>query len=237
MNLHNVYSKTINIRGESKVEKKLKIEGYELLSQKAYQVLKNEIVRGILEPGSKLSENKLAKEMQISRTPIREAMRNLTAEGLVKTSPNKKIIVSEVSLADIKEVLQVRGALEGLAASISAKKISHQEIEKLEKIFTRMSSYADKKHLSYYCEVDDEFHNLILTICGNKWIIKVRENLGNFIYRFRFKSLSVSGRLKCSLEEHRAIMESLKKHNSEEADRLSRLHMENTIINILRNVA
>jgi len=64
----------------------------------------------------------------------------------------------------------------------------------------------------------------------------VRENLGNFIYRYRFKSLSVPGGLKHSLEEHQAIMESFKKHNSEEADRLSKIHLENTIINILGNV-
>ena len=61
-------------------------------------------------------------------------------------------------------------------------------------------------------------------------------SIGNFIYRYRFKSLSVPGRLKHSLEEHQAIMESLKKHNSEEADRLSQIHMENTVINILKNV-
>ena len=73
----------------------LKIKGYELLSPKVYQVLKKEIVRGILEPGSRLSENKLAKEMHVSRTPIREAIRKLVAEGLVKTSPNKKMTVSE----------------------------------------------------------------------------------------------------------------------------------------------
>ena len=214
----------------------LKIKGYELLSQKVYQVLKKEIVRGILEPGSNLSENKLAKEMHVSRTPIREAMRKLVAEGLVKTSPNKKMTVSEVSLVDMKEVLLVRGALEGLAASIAAKRISSQEIDKLEKIVTQMSRYLTKENLSSYCEVDDKFHDLILSICGNKWIIKVRENLGNFIYRYRFKSLSVPGRLKHSLEEHQAIMVSLKKHNSEEADRLSQVHMENTVVNILRNV-
>ena len=215
----------------------LKIEGYELLSQKVYQTLKKEIVRGILEPGSRLSENKLAKEMHVSRTPVREAIRKLVAEGLVKTSPNKKVTVSEFSVADMKEVLLVRGELEGLAASIAAKKINSEEIDKLEKIVTQMSLFIIKNNLSSYCEVDDKFHDLILSICGNKWIIKVRENLGNFIYRYRFKSLSVPRRLKYSLEEHQAIMESLKKHNSEDADRLSQIHMENTVINILKNVA
>ena len=136
----------------------------------------------------------------------------------------------------MKEVLLVRGAIEGLAASIAAKRISSQEIDKLEKIVTQMSLYVTKMNLSSYCEIDDKFHDLILNVCGNKWIIKVRENLGNFIYRYRVMSLSIPERLKYSLEEHRAIMESLKKRNSEEANKLSQIHMENTIVNILKNV-
>ena len=195
------------------MENKLKINGYELLSQKVYNTLKKEIVRGILEPGSRLSENKLAKEMDVSRTPIRETMRKLVAEGLVETSPNKRIIVSEFSLTDMREVLLVRGALEGLAASIAAKKINREEIDKLGKTIAQMSFYIIKNNLSSYCELDDKFHDQIISICGNRWIIKVRENLGNFIYRYRYKSLSVPGRLKNSLEEHQAIMESLKKIN------------------------
>ena len=219
------------------MENNLKIEGYELLNQKVYRVLKEAIIKGFLEPGTKLLENKIAEKMQVSRTPVREAMQKLVAEGFVKTSPNKKMIVSEVSLADIKEVLQIRGVLEGLAARIVAKKINRQEIIELENIVAQMSLHVNKENLSSYCKVDDEFHDLILNICGNKWIIQIRDNLGSFIYRSRIKSLSVPGRLKHSLEEHLAIMESLKKHNSAKADRLSQIHMTNTVINILENVA
>jgi len=215
----------------------LKIEGYELLSQKVYRVLKTEIVKGFLEPGTKLLENKIAEEMHVSRTPVREAMQKLVAEGFVKTTPNQTMVVTEVFPEDVKEVLQVRGVLEGLAARIVAKKINRQEIDELENIVAQMSLHVSKENLSSYCKVDDEFHDLILNICGNKWIIQIRDNLGSFIYRFRIKSLSVPGRLKHSLEEHQAIMESLKKHNSAEADRLSQVHMGNTVINILKNVA
>jgi DNA-binding GntR family transcriptional regulator len=218
------------------MENNLKIEGYELLNQKVYRVLKEAIIKGFLEPGTKLLENKIAEKMQVSRTPVREAMQKLVAEGFVKTSPNKKMIVSEVSLADIKEVLQIRGVLEGLAARIVAKKINRQEIIELEDIVAQMSLHVNKENLSSYCKVDDEFHDLILNICGNKWIIQIRDNLGSFIYRSRIQSLSVPGRLKHSLEEHQAIMESLKKHNSAKADRLSQIHMENTILNILKNI-
>src|SRR5680860_1342637 len=114
------------------MEKILKIEGYELLSQKVYRVLKTEIAKGFLEPRTKLLENKIAEEMHVSRTPVREAMQKLVAEGFVKTTPNQTMVVNEVSLEDIKEVLQIRGVLEGLAARIVAKKINSQEIDELE---------------------------------------------------------------------------------------------------------
>jgi len=126
--------------------------------------------------------------------------------------------------------------LEGLAARIAAIKINRQEIDELEKIVTQMNLYITKKDLLSYSKVDDEFHDLKLNICGNKWIIQIRDNLGSFIYRFRIKSLSVPERLKHSLEEHQKIMDSLKKHNSEEVDRLSKIHVENIIINTLKNV-
>jgi len=214
-----------------------KIEGYELLSQKVYRVLKTEIVKGFLKPGTKLFEDKIATQMGVSRTPVREAIQKLAIGGFIKIAPNQTLIVTEVSLIDMKEVLLIRGTLEGLATRIAAKKITRQEIDELEKIVTQMGLHVTKKDLLSYCKVDDEFHNLILNVCGNKWIIQIRDNLSNFIYRFRIKSLSVPGRLKCSLEEHRKIMESLQKHNSEEADKLSQIHMENTVINILKNVA
>jgi len=234
----NLYLKeeNTNTGKNKKMENNLKIEGYELLSQKVYRVLKEAIIKGFLEPGTKLLENKVAEKMQVSRTPIREAMQKLVAEGFVKTTPNQTMVVTEVSPGDVKEVLQIRGVLEGLAASIAAKKINRQEIDELENVVAQMSLYVTKKDLSSYCQVDDEFHDHILNICGNKRIIQIRDNLGSFIYRSRIKSLSVPGRLKHSLEEHRAIMESLKKHNSEEADRLSKIHMANTVINILKNV-
>jgi len=218
------------------MENILKIEGYELLNQKVYRLLKESIIKGFLEPGTKLLENKIAEKMQVSRTPVREAMQKLVAEGFVKTTPNQTMVVTEVSPEDVKEVLQIRGVLEGLAARIAAKKINRREIDELENVVAQMSLYVSKENLSSYCKVDDEFHDLILNICGNKWIIQIRDNLGSFIYRFRIKSLSVPGRLKCSLKEHQAIMEALKKRDSVEADRLSQVHMENTIINILKKV-
>ena len=103
------------------MENNLKIEGYELLSQKVYRALKTEIIKGSLKPGTKLSEGKIAKQLGVSRTPIRETLKQLAAEGFVKMNPNQAVVVSNASLEDVQEVLQIRGVLEGLATRLATK--------------------------------------------------------------------------------------------------------------------
>ena len=215
------------------MESILKIEGYELLSQKVYRALKTEIIKGSLKPGTKLSEGKIAKQMGVSRTPIREALRELAAEGFVKISPNQGVVVSNASVEDVQEVLQIRGVLEGLAARLATKTINEEEIKELEKYQKRMEHYTNKDDVLAFSEMDAEFHELILNICGNNRLIQIRKNLSDQAHRYRIRSLSVPGRLKYSLKEHQEIVEALKRKNSEQADRLSQKHIENVLANIL----
>jgi len=215
------------------MENILKIEGYELLSQKVYRVLKTEIIKGSLKPGTKLLEGKIAKQMKVSRTPIREALRELAAEGFVKISPNQGVIVSNASIENIQEVLQIRGVLEGLAARLATKIISEEEIKELEKYQKQMEYYTNKDNSLAFSEIDAEFHELILNICGNNRLIQIRKNISDQAHRYRIRSLSIPGRLKYSLKEHQEILEALKRKDSEQADRLSQKHIENVLANIL----
>lgn len=215
------------------MENILKIEGYELLSQKVYRVLKTEIIKGSLKPGTKLLEGKIAKQMKVSRTPIREALRELAAEGFVKISPNQGVIVSNASIENIQEVLQIRGVLEGLAARLATKIISEEEIKELEKYQKQMEYYTNKDNSLAFSEIDAEFHELILNICGNNRLIQIRKNISDQANRYRIRSLSIPGRLKYSLKEHQEILEALKRKDSEQADRLSQKHIENVLANIL----
>ena len=210
-----------------------KIEGYELLSQKVYRVLKTEIVKGSLKPGTKLLEGKIATQMGISRTPIREALRELVAEGFVKMNPNQGIVVSNASIEDVQEVLQIRGVLEGLAARLVVPIINGEEIKELEKYLKQMEYCISKGDALAFSEVDAEFHELILNICGNNRLIQFRKNLSDQAHRYRIRSLNIPGRLKYSLKEHRDIIEALKRKDSEQADRLSQKHVENVLKNIL----
>lgn len=214
----------------------IKIEGYELLSQKIYRELKMQITRGFIEPGDKLYATKIAKALDVSRTPVREALQKLASEGLLSIAPNRAMVVMEVSIEDAKEVLKIRGALEGLAAGISATRINISELEELEELIQKMKLAIKQNDLIGYCKLDDEFHELIIDICGNKWLVKIRDSLENIIYRFRVKSLSVNGRIEKSFQEHKQIMESLKENDCTKAELLSKKHMDNTIKNIIENV-
>ena len=218
------------------MESLLKIEGYELLSQKVYRVLKTEIIKGSLKPGTKLSEGKIAKQMDVSRTPIREALRELAAEGFVKISPNQGVVVRNASIKDVQEVLQIRGVLEGLAARLAAKMINKEEIKELENYLKQMEYYTNKDDALAFSEMDAEFHELILGICGNNRLIQIRKNLSDQAHRYRIRSLSIPGRLKYSLKEHREIVEALKRKDAEQADKLSQKHIENVLENILTHI-
>jgi DNA-binding GntR family transcriptional regulator len=184
------------------MENILKIEGYELLSQKVYRALKTEIIKGSLKPGTKLSEGKIAEQMGVSRTPVREALKELAAEGFVKMNPNQAVVVSNASVEDIQEVLQIRGVLEGLAARLATKTINEEEIKELEKYQKQMEYYTKKDDVLAFSEMDAEFHELILNICGNNKLIQIRKNISDQAHRYRIRSLSIPGRLKYSLKEH-----------------------------------
>lgn len=217
------------------MENNLKIEGYELLSQKVYRALKTEIIKGSLKPGTKLSEGKIAEQMGVSRTPVREALKELAAEGFVKMNPNQAVVVSNASVEDVQEVLQIRGVLEGLAARLAAKLIRKEEIKELEKYIDQMEYYAKKNDSLSFSEIDAEFHEIILDICGNSRLVQIRKNLSDQAHRYRIRSLSIPGRLKYSLKEHKEILKALKRKDSEQADRLSQIHIKNVLKNILEH--
>jgi len=214
-----------------------KINDYELLSQKVYRILKARIIKGDLKPGEKLLENKIAEQLGVSRTPVREALRELSVEGFVEISPNQAKIVSTVTFDEIWDLLQIRGVLEGLGANVAAKKINPEKIEKFNKIIDQMKHYTannlvSEESILNFTRLDIEFHDLILNICGNKWLIQMHNNLKNHINRFRVRSFSVPGTFSKSLNEHCKILDAIKKGESEVAEKLSKIHMIKAFENI-----
>lgn len=218
------------------MKKLLKLEGYDLLSKKVYRILKKEIIKGSFKPGDKVLEGKIADQMGISRTPVREAIRVLAAEGFVILSPNQGVVVRSVSAENIREVLQIHSVLEGLAARLSCEVINEEDLKELENCVNKMEKLANKKDSSTYSEVDLKFHELIVNICRNKRLIQMRKNISDQAQRYRISSLSIPRRLKESLKEHQKILEAFKTKDPKKADSTSQKHIQNALKNILVNV-
>jgi len=216
------------------MDKLSKINNYELLSKKVYRILKEKIIKGNFLSGEKILEVNISKQLGVSRTPVREALRELSAEGFVKMEPNLGMVVVDFSLEELKEVLETRILLEGFAASVAAEKINKQEIAKLEEIIRKMNNCICKNDVIVYSNLNAKFHGLILNICGNKRMMKICTNLSDSEHRFKIRSLRDNPeRLKYSLKEHQKILEALKKKDSEQANKLSKKHIEKVLENLL----
>jgi len=190
-----------------------KINRGHLLNQKIYKILKAQILEGNLEPGSKLVGEKLAEQMGVSRTPIREAIKWLAVEGFVNTIPGHGTFVNSVSIKDLKEVLQVRGVLEGLAAKLAIEVIKDEQIEELERIIKEMEYYAKEKNLPAFSDCSQRLQELIIDISGNTQLKKIRKIINDQTHRYRIRSLSSPRRLEHSFKEHREIETQKKQTN------------------------
>jgi DNA-binding GntR family transcriptional regulator len=155
--------------------KLFEISDYELLGKKVYRVLKSKIIKGSFKPGDKLVESRIAKQLEVSRTPVREALRQLAASGFVKMNPNQAIIVNDISIKDLREVLQIRGVLEGLTARLAVPLITEGKIKVLETCNENMEKFIRKNNVLAFGKESDKFHSVILEVCGNNRLI----NQGN----------------------------------------------------------
>ena len=215
------------------MKKLFEIDDYELLGKKVYRILKSRIIKGLFKPGDKLFESRIAKQLGVSRTPVREALRQLAAAGFVKMNPNQVIIVNDFSIKDLREVLQIRGVLEGLAARLAVPLITEEKINELEACNDNMEKLVAKNNILAFGRESNKFHELILDVCGNDRLAQIRKNLADQISRFRNISLHIPGRLESALIEHRKITEALKQRDADKADTLSKMHIENVLKNIL----
>ena len=205
---------------------KIRLENYELLNQKVYRALKKGIIRGDIQPNSKLILTEIAKSLSVSNTPIREAVNKLASEGLVTIIPNKGIIVKKINIDDFQEILQIRAFLDGLIAKLASQKMTVKDIDNLDKIIDEMEQCVEEDDRLAYNDLDIKFHDLLLNIAGNNTLKEIYNNLIEQSYRFRLRTLKISDRMSKSLREHKEIALKLKEKNPDEANRVSQEHIE-----------
>lgn len=195
------------------------------LAQKAYQVLKEEIISAKLRPGAFVVEEECAERLRMSRTPVREALKKLEHEGLVQRIPQRGVFVTDLSIHDFLEISEVRDRLESYACRIAAEKVEVRDLEKFEEEFLALDvPDPDEETVRQASRVDREFHQFILESAGNHRILSIISNLNDVINRLRF-ALTPS-RYPESLQEHRRILLALKARDPEEAEVAMHAHID-----------
>lgn len=205
----------------------IRLDSYKPLRELVFESIREAIIGGQLPPGERLMEIQLAEEMGVSRTPVREAIRKLELEGLVVMIPRKGAYVSGLSMKDISDVFEIRGALEGLAAELASERITDEELENMERHLVRISEGIEKGDITSVVEIDTDFHSMLYTASRNQRLGQIINNLREQIQRFRQTSLSYPGRMRVALEEHRRIIEAISARDAELARKLAAEHIEN----------
>jgi DNA-binding GntR family transcriptional regulator len=205
----------------------LKIRDYKNAREAAFEKIKEAIIKGHFKPGEKLVEQTLAQEMGVSRTPVREAIRRLEAEGFVVSIPRKGVVVSRADKEEIVQLYSIRAELEGLAARWAIENADEDDIQKLDEAILRMEETAASGDLDGVVQSNALFHDAIAQASKSRILCTLLKTLQDNIQRFRFQSLLLPGRPKAVLAEHKEIVAAIKEKKTEEADRLLKEHLQN----------
>ncbi|MBQ7333066.1 MAG: GntR family transcriptional regulator [Clostridia bacterium] len=203
------------------------------LEEKVFLTLEEEILSGELKKGDSLAEIALSKRLGVSRTPIRGALHRLKEDGLVEITPNRGAVVLGIDKNDLIDIYKVRNRLEGLASASAAKNISPDILEELRESVELSEFYINRGDTEKVKELDTAFHQMIYRASGNRQLESILTELHRKIKTYRKLSLSVSGRVECSVSEHREILEAIEKGDAQLADTLTSCHIERALANVI----
>jgi DNA-binding GntR family transcriptional regulator len=187
--------------------------------------LRERIFAGELAPGAFLDEVALAAQMKISRTPLREALKVLTAEGLVRHEPRRGCFVNQVTAKDLDEIFPVIALLEGRCAYEAALHASDADLERLQALHDRLGRHAKARRINEYYATNFEIHEAIIALADNRWLAQVIGDLRKIVKLARLQQLHAPGRLDQSCAEHMAVFAALKARDAEGAEAAMRTHL------------
>lgn len=187
------------------------------LYEQVAERLRTRIYAHELAPGAWIDEQALADEFGISRTPMREALKVLAAEGLVLLKPRRGCYVAEMSERDLDEIFPVLALLEGRVAEEATRRLASTDFSRLEKIHAELERHAAAHDADRFFEANQAFHNALQELAGNRWLSQLIDDTRKFLKLTRRDSLRLEGRLRQSLAEHRAIMTALQQKDAASA--------------------
>lgn len=200
-----------------------------------YERIRQDILDGKYTRGQSLVEMKLAKEFGVSRTPIREVLRQLELDGLVESIPNRGVFVLGISDEDIKHIYAIRQRIEGLAALWAADRMTSEDLKELENIYNLMEFYTEKQDVDQISKLNTEFHEVIFKSANSKYLRNILSNFQAYLQWARYASLKTPGRLQAALAEHKAILEAFRQKDGALAEKAIMEHVDNSRRNLEKN--
>lgn len=202
------------------------LEGFDeyRLPQRAYHIVRLAIRDLILPPGKTILEREMAEALQMSRTPVREALVRLETEGMVRLIPRRGFIVEPIEKEDLKQIYEIVEKLDGLAVSLATVKVGEGEIDQLESLIKQQEEALEQKNLKKWAVLDDQFHQLIIDYAKNKRLRTVIDSYSDQLYRARLFTINHRPVPFHSIVEHKAIIACMKAKDSNAAGVLMQSH-------------
>lgn len=201
-----------------------------------FKTLRKGILTGELKPGERLMEIHLANRLGVSRTPIREAIRKLELEGLVTMVPRRGAEVANITEKNLKDVLEVRQALESLAIELACERITEENKEELRQKLDQVETAVRTGDTGAIASADVAFHDAIVEFSGNMRLMQLVSNLGEQMYRYRFEYIKDVTKHSQIMSEHRIMFESIMENDKEKAATIVKVHINNQEEAIMRKI-
>ncbi len=196
------------------------------LRDQIYEILRDMILRRDINPGEKIVEDDLSKQIGVSRTPLREALCRLENEGIVNIIPRRGAFVSELSKTTIVEVLQIREVLEGLVARLATQNMTKKILGQLRTCLNNIKDTTDEpKNLIKFTLSDEKFHNLLLTASKNQMLQNFMSNINMHLQFIRIRTVVIPNRAKKTVNEHFLILDAIEEKDVDKAEELMRQHI------------
>lgn len=198
------------------------------IRERVYIHIKDLILEGEFKAGDRLVERELAERLNISRTPIREALFRLESQGFVKTVPRKGVIVADISEKEIIEVFTILSSLEVLAAKLAVQKLDDETKNKFVACINKVEAYLQDTKEIDSSDLHTEMNHLLYSSAKNSKLYEILSGLSDYIKAFAKLGYKQAGRAEQSMEEHKRIMEAIVNQETEMAEYLTKIHIENS---------
>ena len=219
----------------SKYDVKQEVTDKFSLRGRVFHKLRDDILNGKYKENDELREVAIGEELGVSRTPVREAFRQLELEGLIQIVPNKGAYVTGITRKVVQDIYMIRSLLEGLCARWATENITEEQMAEMEENIFLSKFHAEKGHYDQLAELDNRFHEILYEACNSKMLEHQLRDFHQYVLRVRKKTLSNVNRGRKSNEEHEQIMDAIKAKDADRAEALANAHMINAYNNMVKN--